>query len=97
MIKKHAQSNYANNSIYYRAYIISNTDRCIRSLRILLLWRAKEISPYLMRLDDLLKKIAMAQNTLEETKAELRAKTNGSRPGRQADRGRESSRGVVAQ
>lgn len=39
-------------------------------------WRAKEIAPYLMRLDDLLKKIAMAQNTLEETKAELRAKTN---------------------
>ena len=39
-------------------------------------WRAKEIAPYLMRLEDLLKKIAMAQNTLEETKAELRAKTD---------------------
>jgi len=39
-------------------------------------WRAKEIAPYLIRLEDLLKKIAMAQNTLEETKAELRAKTD---------------------
>jgi uncharacterized coiled-coil DUF342 family protein len=39
-------------------------------------WRAKEIAPYLMRLEDLLKKIAMAQNTLEETKAELRTKIN---------------------
>lgn len=39
-------------------------------------WRAKEIAPYLMRLEDLLEKIAMGQNTLEETKAELRAKTD---------------------
>ena len=37
-------------------------------------WRAKEIARYLMRLEDLLNKIAAAQNTLEETKAELRAK-----------------------
>jgi chemotaxis protein histidine kinase CheA len=37
-------------------------------------WRAKELAPYLMRLEDLLKKIAEGQNTLEEVKAELRAK-----------------------
>ncbi len=45
-------------------------------LSIYYYWSAKEIAPYLMRLEDLLKKIAMAQNTLEETKAELRAKIN---------------------
>jgi predicted nucleic acid-binding Zn-ribbon protein len=33
-------------------------------------WRAKEIAPFLARLDDLQHKIAEAQNTLEETKKE---------------------------
>jgi len=39
-------------------------------------WRAKEIAPFLARLDDLQHKIADAQNTLEETKKEQQNKLN---------------------
>lgn len=38
--------------------------------------KAKEIAPFLMRLEDLLRKIAEAQNTLEEVKNEYREKQN---------------------
>lgn len=37
-------------------------------------WRAKEIAPFLARLDDLQRKIAEAQNTLEETKKDQQNK-----------------------
>ncbi|NIA10368.1 MAG: hypothetical protein GWP10_11740, partial [Nitrospiraceae bacterium] len=37
-------------------------------------WRAKEIAPFLARLEDLQRKIADAQNTLEETKKEQQNK-----------------------
>jgi len=46
----------------------------ILGLSVYYYYRAKEIAPYLMRLEDLLRKLAEAQNTLEETKQQMREK-----------------------
>lgn len=61
-------------SLYLTGITLISILALIFSLSIYYYWRAKDLAPHLARLEDILRKIAEAQNTLEELKSEFKVK-----------------------